>query len=143
MKMTIFLLILSLRSAAQENHTFTPKYQIHADTLQVFTDETMNCRYEGNELHWFTDHSDKHLLKQAVIQLPFLMIYFPTHKNISTVVVHNTLLLQNGSDQFLLLPGEYRMRKNELRQFIKCKADVIAAYDSSPELSAHVCFRPW
>lgn len=143
MKMTIFLLILAMRSAAQENHTFTSVYEIQADSISIYTLEKTECNYEGNELHWSSDYTSEKIIKKAIFQYPFLMIYFPTDLNLSTVVVHNTILLQNKSDQFLLLPGEYRIHKNDFCNYIKCKADFNAAYDSIPELSAHVCFRPW
>ncbi len=142
MKLTIVLLLISLNIFGQQDE-FTSKFEMHADSIFLYAGENINCNFEGNELHWYTDHSKKNILYFAIVQYPLLMIYFADDKNISKVVVHKTLLLRYGQEQFLLLPGEYRIRKNDLYQYIICKSVAIAAYDSSPVLSAHVCFRPW
>ncbi len=142
MKTICLLLLISLKLSAQKKELYDSPYELRPDTILIFGEEKFKQEYEGNEITWHSDYSKKLMRKIAILQFPYFIIYFPVAENISMVNVCNRIPVQFLSNIFIILPGEYRMHKNEDYHYIICKTYFIAASDSSLVQSKHVYFRP-
>lgn len=143
MKIMWFCLLFTFKLSAQNTKMLSSEYELTPDSAMIYAQEIIFYAPEGNDLYWQSDYSEKFLMKKAMIQFPFMLIYFPIDMPISSISICNTILVTQKETLYLLFPGEYRMHTNEEYQYIICRTKLISADDSSLALSKHVYFRPW